>query len=154
MALKQQRLPALRAAAENFFDVGAEADVEHAVGFVEHDELELVELQRAAAEVVEDAAGRADDDVGALLQPVDLRAERLAAVDGRGANLAAVGQPFDFVADLHGQLARGHQDQGAAADGRGRARRAVREWGWRTRPSCRCRCGPGRARRRRRARGE
>ena len=48
---------------------GAEADVEHPVGLVEHDVADLVERQRAAVQVVEHAAGRADDEVAAARQP-------------------------------------------------------------------------------------
>ena len=106
---QQQRLPLLRAAAEDFFDVGPEADVEHAVGFVEHDDFELVELQRAAADVVEHAARRADDDVGAAFELVDLAADRLAAVERHAGHPPAVGELFEFVAHLHGELARRHQ---------------------------------------------
>lgn len=40
---QQQRLPLRRAASENFLDVGPEADVEHAVGFVEHGEGDRVQ---------------------------------------------------------------------------------------------------------------
>ena len=36
---KQQRLPFFGALPQDFFDVGPKADVEHAVGFVEHDAL-------------------------------------------------------------------------------------------------------------------
>ena len=61
---QQQRLPLLGAAAEDFFDVGPEADVEHPVGLVEHDDLEVAQIERAAADEVEHAAGRADDDLG------------------------------------------------------------------------------------------
>ena len=48
------------------------------------------QVERAAAEVVEHAAGRADDDLGAALQFVDLAADRLAAVDGHAVDFAAV----------------------------------------------------------------
>ena len=67
--------------------------------------------------------------------------------------LAAVGQLDDFLADLHGQLARGHQDQGLRVPFVLALRRTVPESEWRRRPSCRCRCGPGPARRCRPGRG-
>ena len=108
---EQQRLPRCGAAAQNPFDVGPKADVEHAIGFVEHDEFQVAERQRAAAHVIQHAAGRADDDLGAALQLFDLAADRLAAVQGDDMHLAAVRQLDRLFANLHGQLARRHQDQ-------------------------------------------
>ena len=89
MALKQQRLPRLRAAAEDLFDVGPEADVEHPVGLVEDHEADAAEDQRAAAHQVDHPARRADDDLGPAAQLFDLLADRLAAVDAHDVNLAA-----------------------------------------------------------------
>ena len=109
---EQQRLPLGRAAAQNLFDVGPEADVEHPVGFVQHDESQIVERERAAAQVVEHPARRADDHVGAALQFFDLAADRLAAVEGHDVDLPAVGQLDELLAHLDGQLARRHHDQG------------------------------------------
>ena len=112
MALEQQRLPRLRAAAEDLFDVGPEADVEHAIGLVQDDDPQLVPHQRAAAHQVQHAARRADDERSALVDLFDLLADRLAAVDGHDRDVAAQGQLLAFVADLHGQLAGWHHDQG------------------------------------------
>ena len=49
-------------------DVGPEAHVHHAVGFVEHEDLELREVADVAAHVIEQPAGRGDDDVDAGLE--------------------------------------------------------------------------------------
>ena len=51
-------------------DVGPEAHVHHAVGFVEHEDLELREIADAAAHVIEQPAGRGDDDVDAGLERI------------------------------------------------------------------------------------
>ncbi len=64
---EQQGLALLRAAAEDFFDVGTEADIEHAIGFVEHDDFNRSQVQRPAADEIDHAARRADDDVGTAL---------------------------------------------------------------------------------------
>ena len=90
VALKQQRLPRRRAAPQDLLDVGPKADVEHPVGFVEDDELELAEIERAAGHVVEHAAGRADDDLRPFAELFDLLADRLAAIDGDAVDAAAV----------------------------------------------------------------
>ena len=70
-----------------------------------------VELQRAAGDVVERTAGRGDHDVDAVVQRVELAADRLAAVDRQhlGAEVAAV--LVHRLGHLHGELAGGHQDE-------------------------------------------
>lgn len=65
---EQQRLTRLRALAENLFDVRAEADIEHPVGFVEHRQFDIVELQRAASHVIENSTRRTDDHLRPAFQ--------------------------------------------------------------------------------------
>ena len=86
-------------------EVLGEAHVEHLVGLVEDDDLDAVEPQAAALEVVDRAAGRRDDDVDAAPQAAQLLADRLAAVDRQdaGAHLAAV--LVERLGDLHRELA-------------------------------------------------
>ncbi len=66
-----------------------EAHVEHAVGFVEHQQLDAVEVDAAAVHVVLEAAGRGDDDVDRLAQLLQLPAEGHAADQARGAQALA-----------------------------------------------------------------
>ena len=87
-----------------------EAHVEHPVGLVEDEDLDLVELERAALEQVLEATGRGDQDVGAL-GALDLGAEADAAVDGGDAEVARRGDRLQLVDDLAGQLAGRRQDQ-------------------------------------------
>jgi hypothetical protein len=54
---------------EDELQVLAEAEVEHLVGLVEHHGLQRREVERAALDVIAQAAGRADDDMRAALQP-------------------------------------------------------------------------------------
>ena len=49
-------------------DVGDEAHVEHAVGFVDHQKLDAGQQQLAALEMVEQPAGRGDQHVDAARQ--------------------------------------------------------------------------------------
>ena len=67
--------------AQDALDVGQEAQVEHLVGLVQHQRADLAEHQVALFGQVEQAAGRADDDVDALAQRRDLRLVGAAAVD-------------------------------------------------------------------------
>ncbi len=54
---EEQRLALDRQLGDDFADVVDEAHVEHAVGFVEHQELDLAELQPVALDEIEQAAG-------------------------------------------------------------------------------------------------
>ncbi len=65
---EQQRAARVRRGVEDLLEIVAEAHVEHLVGLVEHDDLEPGQVERAALEMVAQAAGRADDDVGAVRQ--------------------------------------------------------------------------------------
>ena len=93
-------------------DVIAETHVEHAVGLVEHHQLQLVELERAALHVVHHAAGGANDDLHARRQRAELPLVALAAVD-RHAGDAALEQRelARLLRHLHRQLARRAEDQ-------------------------------------------
>src|SRR5690606_29571016 len=62
---KEQSLPARRQEAADAFDIGDEAHVEHTVGFVDDENVDAGQKQAAALEMVEQAAGRRDQDVGA-----------------------------------------------------------------------------------------
>ena len=97
-------------------DVVEEAHVEHAVGLVQDDHLHLVQDQRAAVEVVHDAARRADDDLRAIAQAAQLAVVGLAAVDRNFPHaLLEGGELRHFLRDLHGQLARGAEDETCGA---------------------------------------
>ena len=96
---------------EDRLEVLGEAHVEHLVGLVEDDDLDAIEAQAAALEVVDRPARRRDDDVDAAAQAAQLLADRLAAVDRQdpGAELAAV--LVERLGDLHRQLARRDEDE-------------------------------------------
>ena len=97
-------------------DGRAEAHVEHPVGLVEDEELEVVEAHDAARHQVLEAAGRGDEDVGALAR-LDLLLEADAAVDGRDLEPLDAGERLGLLDDLGGELAgrREHERGGAAA---------------------------------------
>ena len=76
------------------------------------------EVQRVAAHVVHDAAGRADHDLDAALERAQLALDRLAAVDRQDRHRLIFAVRVQRLGDLHRQLARRRQNQ--------RLRRAVR----------------------------
>ncbi len=101
-------------------DVGQEAQVEHAVGLVEHQRADLAEHQVALLGQVEQPARGADDDVDALAQRLDLRLVRAAAVDGQHPRAEVLARVGHVAGDLQAQLAGRHDDQhlrGAVARG-------------------------------------
>ena len=92
-----------------------EAHVEHPVGLVEDEDLDVGERDDAARDQVLEPAGRGDDDVG-LARRRALGAEADAAVDGGDPQVAGAGDRVELVDDLAGELAGRRQDEGR--DGR------------------------------------
>ena len=111
---EEQRLPPDRQFGDDLPDVVDEAHVEHAVGLVEHEKLDLAELEPVALHEIEQAAGRGHHDFDALHDGADLTAHRDAADRQRRgeAHVAAIG--VETVEDLPGQFARGAEHQHAA----------------------------------------
>jgi hypothetical protein len=140
-------LPVARAAAEDFFDVGPEADVEHAVGFVENHDLDRSQVEGSAANEIDHAAGRADHHIRAGMQFVDLPFNWFATINGHTRDAATVREFLELVAHLDSQLARGDEHERL----RWRAFTAMFEL---LKDRDRCRYEPGRAHRRLRVRGE
>ena len=76
---EEQRLPAWRQQLADLLDVGDEAHVEHAVGLVDHQDLDAAQQDLAALELVEQASGRGDQHVDAAVELPELVVERHAA---------------------------------------------------------------------------
>ena len=91
---------------EDLLDVLEEAEVEHLVGLVEHDEAALVQDERVARDQVEHAADGPDDDVPARLAaaPAACGSARRRTRRRRRRPCAAVGA--QRLRDLDAQLAR------------------------------------------------
>ncbi len=131
-------------------DVVDEAHVEHAVGFVEHEDLDAVELHGAVRHQVEQPPGRRHQHVDAVGERAHLRVDVHAADGERNgrAQVAAVG--LEAVDDLRRQLARRAQHQHAAALGQRRVAvvgEVIEDRAARKRRSCRFRSARCRRRR-------
>ena len=100
---EEQRLPRVpvRQRRDDAADVGPEAHVHHPVRLVEHERLELVEVDGAVALVIHQPAGRGDDDVDAGLERALLRIHRDAAVDRDAGEVRVIREALDVVLDLH-----------------------------------------------------
>ena len=123
---EEQGLAARRHEVDDPADVADEAHVEHAIGLVEDEDLDVRQVDRALVGVVEEAARRRDDDRRAGAERANLRIEADAAVD-RGRADAAVGavRP-DALLDLEGELAgRGRGRGRGSAGGSRRGDRAT-----------------------------
>ncbi len=109
---EQRDLAAFRQLLEHGLDVVDEAHAQHFVGFVQYQRLQLGQVQGAAVEVVDDAAGGADHDVHATAQRRQLLAVRLAAVHRQHAEAGHRGRiGLERLGDLDGQLAGRRQHQ-------------------------------------------
>jgi hypothetical protein len=117
---EEQVLPLERQELEDAADVVDEAHVEHAVGFVEDEDLHLAQVDRLLLDVIEEATGRRDDDVHAAAQLLGLRAEAHPAVDHGRAQLHVPAVSAHALLDLRGELARGHEDEAPYRMARGR----------------------------------
>ena len=65
---EEQRLPDAGQRGDDAPDVGPEAHVHHAIGFVEHEELDAAEVGVLLAHVIHQPSRRGDDDVDAGLE--------------------------------------------------------------------------------------
>jgi hypothetical protein len=116
---EQRGLPRRRRRGQQRLQVFGEAHVEHLVGFVEHQDFELIERQRLTPEMIERASRRGHDDVDATVQGADLLIHRRAAVERHDGQRRVLRVLVYGLGDLHGQLARRDQDQSAGVAARG-----------------------------------
>ena len=98
---------------DDLLDVGQEAHVEHPVGLVEDEDLDLAEVGDLLADEVEQAARRRDEDLDAAAQGLDLGVHRDPAVDDGRAQRDGPAVGPDALVDLHRELAGRDEDQHA-----------------------------------------
>ncbi len=109
---EQRRLMGVGNLAQYQLHVLPEAHVQHLVRLVQHYHVHVVKLDGAAAHMIHHAARSAHHDLH-VLQPPDLLADVLSAVDGQ--HLDAVhefGDVADLLRGLHGKLPGGAEDDG------------------------------------------
>ncbi len=123
---EQQVLAARREEVEDLADIADEAHVEHPIGLVEDEHLDLRQVDRALAGVVEQAAGGGDDDRRAGAEGTDLRLETDATVDRGRSDAAMCAVRPEALLDLEGELTSWCQDEDADR----RPGRVARVPGW------------------------
>jgi hypothetical protein len=109
---EQQRLPRGGQPAHDLIKLRPKAHVEHAIGFVEHKHAHIVQRKRAAFKMVDQPAGRGDDDGRSAAQGIDLRTVRHTSDHERAVQVAA--QALRPQLRLLGKLAGRREDQGDA----------------------------------------
>ena len=119
----QHRLAPRRQQGQHPLQLVGKAQVQQAVGFVQHQRGHLVQVHGVVLHQVQQAAGGGHQDVGAAAQAHHLRVDRHpthghADLDQAG---QVVRQLTQGLAHLHRQLAGGHQHQAAGGAGRLRA---------------------------------
>ena len=120
---EQQRLPRLRQGGDDRADIADEAEVQHAVGLIQHKMRDLVEQQVARVHQVADAPWRANDDVRAAAHALLLRPAADAAEDDAGEDRLTGGEAADGGVDLQRQFPRRRQDQHTGVERAGPAAR-------------------------------
>ena len=99
----------------------AEAEIEHLVGLVEHHGLQAGDIEPMPLDMVAQAAGRADDDMRALVEQRGFATRIHAADAGDDLGVGVFVQPRQFALHLQRQFARRRDDQrqGLAGAGEG-----------------------------------
>ena len=110
---EKQRLARERNELADTLDVGNEAHVEHAVGFVDHQQLDAREQKPASLEVIKQAARCSDQHIDAAGEFGILIVKRNAADDQGDVELVIFSVLLEAVLDLCGEFARRFEDQRA-----------------------------------------
>ena len=109
---KQQRDALLGQIAQDALQIGQKADVEHAVGLVEHHVLNLVEHHIFGLDVVQQPPRGGDQHLNAFFQFQRLGLHVHAAKHHGAAQVGVLGVSRHLLGHLVGQLAGGQQHQG------------------------------------------
>ncbi len=112
-------------AAQQEADVLDEAEVEHAVGLVEHHDLGVAQVEHVLLEIVDDPARRADQDVHARLQRAALLVVVHAAESEAEREPGVLAEQFRILVDLDRELAGRREHQRARRGDRPVRRRRV-----------------------------
>ncbi len=106
---------------EQLAHLGEEAHVGHPVGFVDDDDLDPVEGDRAALDEIEQAARAGDEDRRAAAQGVELAPVGDAAEHRQDEAASSLAERDQLIAHLEGELARRDEDDARGVVGLGAA---------------------------------
>ncbi len=121
---KHQRLPLDRKHTDNLTDIMDKAHVEHPVGFVENEPLDLAQSERIVFDKIKQPARRGDENIRAIEQRANLPTHRHTAYRQRGSKAQVAAVRAEGIEDLAQQFAGRAEHQDSAALARQRARAA------------------------------
>ena len=99
-------MPAGRKRLENFLNLRREAHIKHPVGLVKNDDADVVKAKSPLIQVVNETAGRRDDNVGISRESVYLRTQRETADKHRRFKAETVADASQGFVNLKSQFAR------------------------------------------------
>ena len=101
---KHQRAAVVRRCVQHEFEVFAETEVEHLVGFIQHHDPERAHVEGVARDVVAQPSWRTDNDMRAAPERLPLAAD-IHTADAGGRHSTGLGvEPIEFALDLHCQF--------------------------------------------------
>ncbi|CFE00772.1 Uncharacterised protein [Bordetella pertussis] len=109
---EQQPLALRRQQADDAFEIGQKAHVEHAVGLVEHQDADLAEVDVLLLDVIEQAPRRGHQDFATAPQGFLLRTDVHAAEHHGAAQRRMQAVALDAFVNLVGQFPRGRENEG------------------------------------------
>ena len=110
---EHQRATILGGSLKDELEIFAEAQIQHLIGLIEHRHAQRGEIERATAHVVADPARCADNDMRTAFQGAALSARIHTANSASNNSACRAVEPLQLALNLHRQLARGRNDQGA-----------------------------------------
>ena len=110
---EEKRLPIRRDLGDDAIELRRETHVEHAIRFVEHQNLEIIEDDVLPLHVIEQPARRRDNDIDALAELLLLRVQRHTAVDRDDPDLGMASVFLEALFDLNAKLASRSQNERA-----------------------------------------
>ncbi len=116
---EEEILPVLRQERGDAANGVDEAEVEHLVDFIEHEDLELAQADGAALDQIDETARGRHQDIDAALQGADLRGDADAAEYHGGVELQKTAVGAKALGDLRGKLASGGENERPAGPGFG-----------------------------------
>ena len=89
------------------------AHIQHAVSFIQHEDIHPVQADKSLAHQVQEPSGTGDDNFRAPVEGFHLAALADAAEDDGAVQAFALAVELEVLPGLHGQLPGGGEDQGA-----------------------------------------
>src|SRR5512133_1370996 len=108
---EEHRLTQLRRTRQNSFNIGQEPEIEHLVGFVEHQHLDVSKIKSAPVHKIKKSSGSSDDNLHSLAKHTELIFVAHPAVDGEHSRVSVGRRGGKVGTDLTREFAGGRHDK-------------------------------------------